>query len=138
MKFIAILPQELDSVWLECHEILSKSFGKRNYVHCVDDYYSLVKNKEAQLWVAIHGDEIYGAALTVVSIGSTNKICEIVSLAGKKLRLWIGEMEKTITDFAKANGCVQVDAITRRGFSRFAPSFRAHNDAVLHIKLIGN
>lgn len=133
--FMMLRPQEVNSLWPVCRDILQASFQQRVHVHSVDDYYPFLLSGHYQLWIAIDREEIIGAVVSSLEEGSNAKICNIMSLAGKDLTKWIGELDSKITEFAKLNGCYAVEAVTRKGFSRYVPDFV--EDGMVYVKLTG-
>lgn len=134
MIFRDMKPHEIDGIWLECREILKAAFRQRIHVHTVDDYYPMLKVGDATLWCAIEDDKIIGCVVTVVDIGTGAKVVTMLSLAGRGLKKWIGLLDKTLTEYAERLDCDAVEAVTRRGFSRFVPDFV--EDGVVYIKVI--
>lgn len=128
---ILIQPHEIDLHWEECKKLLKPAFRWRVQLHNVDDYYEPLKNGQLQLW------RLPGAAMvTSIDKGSNAKVCTILSLSGKNIKSWIADLNETLTKFAKSEGCNAIEAITRKGFSRFVPEFVP--DGIVYIKILEN
>lgn len=134
MAFYVVNIQDIDLFWPQCKEILKSAFRGLVHRHSVDDYYEPLKEGAMQLWVAGNDNKIDGAVVTSLEQGSQAKACQIFSLAGESLKDWVSDMDRTLTEFAKANDCQVIEAITRQGFSRFVPDFV--EDGRLYVKVI--
>lgn len=134
--FGSIAPARIPALWSACREILLPAFRYRVQEHTVDDYYEPLLKGELQLWGAFQNSTIIGAAVTSIDQGSAAKVCSILSLAGSDLPAWIDQVNALITQFAADHQCTAVQAVTRRGFSRFVPDFV--EDGVVYVKIIGS
>lgn len=134
MKFTKLTINQAAQVWNKIEPLIEVSLRNQE-IYIAQDLYTHIESGVMQLWIA-ESDEILGAVVTSVNEGSKGRKLDIVELAGKDLKDWIPLMENELTDFAKINKCAIVQAITRIGFSKFAPKFVRQNDAVLHIKRI--
>lgn len=134
IKFIKLPLEVIDHYWPQSAKLFEKCFGRREQAYTIDDVYDRVANGEMQLWCAFENKNMLGAVVTSVTAGSKARKLSVIELAGNKMKKWIKILDEELTSFAIINGCSSIEAITRRGFSKFIPSFQIQNDAILHIK----
>lgn len=117
------LSDNIDKDWEIAKTLLRPAFCRVFHLHDIDEYYPVLKNGFAQLWIA-EDDKIRGAIVTSIDEGTNGKILEVRDLGGSKLRKWSQLMEDMLTKFAQMNGCRHIEAVTRKGFSRLVTSFK--------------
>lgn len=115
------LSENIDKDWPFALETLKPAYCRIFSVDRLEDYYDLVKNNLMQLWI-IEGK---GAVITSIESGQNGRLLAIRFLGGKNLRAWANDLEETLTEFARKNNCKQIEAVTRKGFSRLIKSFKS-------------
>ena len=133
-KFLLATSAEAIQIWPLCHPLLAKSFFRHVHTYGVDDLFDHVKSGEFQLWAAIRDGQIIGAAVTVLEEGPKAKVLSVLNLGGENVKDWIGPLDKAFTRFARENGCVAYEAVTRKGFARLVPGFM--EDGVVYVKFV--
>lgn len=135
MRFERVASEAVDDYWARCRELMAPAFNYRVSIYTVDDVYAPLKSAQMQLWVAHDGQEILGSVVTTVTRGSLGSLCEVICLGGSQLKSWVALFDQEITKFATENGCLAIEAITRRGFARYVPGCKP--DGQIHVKLLG-
>lgn len=74
------------------------------------------------LWIAYQWEALWGVATTRVSADETE--AELLCVAGKRFRDWIGPMEAMICAWARSGGVSRLTSRGRRGWARFASAMR--------------
>lgn len=136
IAFLRIEPEMVESIWPRCISYLQNSFSPLVSDYDIADLYKECRAGQCQLWVAVGLGRIMAAVITMISVQPKSRSCTIVHLAGEDMRLWIKELDKEITKFARSHDCRYIEAVTRRGFSRFVPDFV--EDGIIHVKVIGD
>lgn len=134
MLFGAIAAQEIEKYWPICREILLPSFRDVVNPLTVDDYYIPLKTRINQLWAAINGEKIIGAAITSVDCGSAGKVCMVHSIAGEDMKSWISLFDEKVTQYARDNECFAIQAVTRKGFTKIFPDLI--EDGIIFVRLL--
>jgi hypothetical protein len=132
VEFHAILPDAIDGAWDACIPHLEKSFSRRVTAYSVEDLKNYCEAGLCQLWVAFEDGQVLGVAITLLTVEPMAKTCTIMNMGGTDFRRWVGPLNARLTAFARDNGCQKIEAVTRRGFSRFDPEFV--EDGVVYIK----
>ena len=135
MKMERIKKEDLKAFWPLAAKILEKAF-KPNQIYTLADIHSALEKEEAQLWCIFNENEVIGSLVTSIDAASKGRICNILKLAGIKFKAWAKLMETTLNDFAKMHECINIEALTRSGFSRVLPSFKKQRDVLLIRKVI--
>lgn len=123
-ELIFRLSNDIDQDWDFAVKTLKPVFCRTFQVDKVEDYYSPFKAGIAQLWIAEDAGEKLGVVVTQQDRGSQGSVLLLRMLGGKKLAQWAPLMEESLTEFARLHGCHQIEAYTRRGFSRLVESFK--------------
>lgn len=102
-------------VWREVERLLTPSLGRSGEdmdVVCAELGCGL-----AQLWAAIEGREMKLALVTRLDGYMDGVRCLIWHLGGRDRYSWL-EYQDEIAKWAKAEGCIEMEAHTRPGFAR--------------------
>lgn len=81
-----------------------------------EDFKQSCLNRNMQLWLISRGTRIVGAGTTEIIIYPRRKHCRIITLAGANFPEWAEFTNEIIAAWAKSQGCVAVEAFTRKGF----------------------
>jgi hypothetical protein len=72
------------------------------------------------LWVAFDGQTIFGAATTILWDDGE---AQLILAAGTRHREWVGELDATITQWARSAGARKLTMRGRKGWARYASRF---------------
>ena len=129
------IPKELiDDYWPQAEPFLWRAIlltgGDETLLSVKND----LRNGERGLWAAFSGPgmETMLMAVTtrIVTFGSGRQKCEIAHLGGDDMQKWLGFLP-VIEAYAKAQGCVGMRLIGRRGWVRVLAQYSYEDSAVL-------
>lgn len=110
-------------VWREVERLLAPSLdrsGEDMDVVCAELGCGL-----AQLWAAIDGREMKLALLTRLDQHPDGLRCLIWHLGGRDRHSWLRHQDD-IAEWARAEGCVEMEAYARPGFMPDIPNWKPH------------
>ena len=79
-----------------------------------------------QLWLAWTGKRDKGCCITEIVSDARGKTCNLVCVAGLEFEQW-QPLTEIIKDFARAHGCVRLEASGRAGWERLVKQDGWHN-----------
>lgn len=121
---VGILHDEVDDVWAIVAPLLQKAIDVSEQDFDIDDVYWDIVERNMQLWVwADKNDDIVAACVTQLINKPRKRICSIPLIGGKDMKSWI-LCEPAIIEWAKVNGCVQLEGYCRDGWFRILRNWR--------------
>lgn len=119
-----ISPIDVDRTWEICGPMIKKSLknGESNYT--LDDIKENIKNGSFQLWAWAENNSIIACAVTRISVYSARKLCSVMYVGGSGLKFWRNAGVNAIADWAKKNGCNDMEGYVRKGWVRVLPDWR--------------
>lgn len=120
--------EDLQLVWPHVDPYMQKAV-KRQQPQLIDtDYlYSMAREGEAKLLVAMDGEEFLGAAVIRPEFWPLAKTCFIMAAGGKRGSTWLPQMTDMIEQIAILNDCKYVIGLGRKGWARATPSYSVGN-----------
>lgn len=119
-----IKPAEIDMTWHVCGPMLGKAWRKDN-PYTLEDYKAGLKNGAFQLWAWVENNKIACCGITCIITYPTTKICSLPIIGGSALKMWKESAQQIIADWAKKNGCSEMEGYAmRRGWLRALPNWR--------------
>jgi hypothetical protein len=116
-KLICVDPAYVDQIWPIVSDLVKRA---------IDRGFSSFSVVEANvldglflLWLVIDREKITAATITSL-VGDA---CEIVATAGTGVNNWVHLIEG-IEKYARAEGCVRVRIIGRKGWARLLPDYK--------------
>lgn len=103
-------------MWKFAEPFVKRALDHTNGELAASDLLRLCLARDAQLWMIFDGQRIAGAGTTEIIFYPQKKICRIITLAGTEFENWMHYAYQIIEAWAKDNGCVGVEAYTRKGF----------------------
>jgi len=114
------VPQHLAyAVWDEVKDYLDGAIQTANGKCTVDDVRAGVDSGMYLLWVAMDGQDIIAAFTTRIIEYPRRRAMAMDWVGGKRMREWIGALNKTMVDHAKANGCSHIEGYGRPAWLRW-------------------
>ncbi len=134
--YISGIPSErIDEVWLECEPYIEMGNGKSRDEMSVMDIYARLSEARMQLWLVFDDDKEIISVLTTEIIEYPRKTtCRIVTLGGQDLDLWVEQLLETLEEWALENGCVAMETICRKGFTKKLEKFGYENAYTVLVK----
>lgn len=119
-----ISPTDIDRAWFLCSPMLGKAMRKDN-PYTLEDYKSGLKSGAFQLWTWIENNKITCCGITCILNYPTKKICSLPIIGGASLKMWKEPAQEVIANWAKSNGCSEMEGYAiRKGWLRALPNWR--------------
>lgn len=125
---IEIVPTlAVETIWDSVKKLITKT---NDDVLNDNDIKGYLLNGDYTLWVAIDEQtkKVVAAMTTEFAYYPRDKVCRVVTLAGERMREWIGNLDM-VEDWAKKQGCNYLDMYGRRGWIKVLPDWK--EDSVL-------
>jgi hypothetical protein len=101
-----------------------------------EDVLMEVRLGQAQLWVAMEADTLYGAAITYLRVYPGMKAVFIGWLGGAEADRWLDLFDEAIQRWGVENGCRRLELAGRKGWERMAARYGARLQQVVMEKEI--
>ena len=123
ISILAVEPQYIDKFWALCEFMVTEALHYSGGFATSKDIKDLLKKDEAQLFLVFGSDEeelnqVFGLFVTRIAALPAYSQLEAIICTGKKRHLWEDKIVKTVTKFAKLNGCKKLSFWVRPGWSR--------------------
>lgn len=116
---VTIVPQEaIDFMWPQCEPHLSRAVERASEMFDVSDIYLGAKMGYYGLWVVMEGEQVIASYSTRMVSYPKRKALVIDFMGGDRLNEWLPQMVEVTGDFAKLNGCSNLEAYGRHGWKR--------------------
>lgn len=113
VEIVCIGPKVVNQVWPHVSAGILAAFEKVD-IGRFDELERDVMNGDALLWL-VNGDGIEAAIVTQIINSQKSKVCMVSALVGSDRDRWL-HLESKIADYAKAEGCVSMRMIGRKGW----------------------
>jgi hypothetical protein len=107
----------VSKVWGSVAPILQRAIDKSQKDFLAEDILQRLLDQHMQLWVWIENGEIVACCITQIANYPQRKVCQLPFIAGKAMRHWLS-CEPIFIQWAKANGCNQLEGFCRDGWLR--------------------
>ena len=119
-RLVQIPAEHIETVWVLAAPVLQRVVDGGGDIS-VEAFRSSLIERERQLWF-VWSDDLEAVFITQLVFTPHGKVANIDALAGENLANWIGLIEG-VEDWARAEGCVKVEIVGRRGWSRVLPEY---------------
>ena len=123
MELICVPPDTVHKVWPQVRNLIYAAM-KRGGISSFKPVEDSVLSGRALIWLAWDGVKVHAAAVTELHQTEWRKDCVIVACGGSGMDEWLPLIEG-IEKFARAESCVAVHLIGRRGWERKLKDYRA-------------
>lgn len=106
----------VDHFWKLAEPYVKRALDHANGEFLPGDLRERCKEQLAQLWLVTKGDKVVAAGITEIVVYPRKKHCRIITLAGSQAGEWMEFASVYIEQWALAQGCDCMEAITRKGF----------------------
>lgn len=113
-NWAGLTPEVAQDHWPEIESILEPAMRKNRSDFRPEDILLGVKEKRYQLWV-VFDDRIRAVVVTEILKFPVRKVCFVLVLAGRDLNEWIHLLEAVLMPWSKAEGCVKIRGLPRKG-----------------------
>jgi hypothetical protein len=122
---LCVDPDRIDEIWPHVESFIASALWRGPDGDSPADALFELRDRRLLLWIVWASDEqtILAAATTrLIDVGK-GRVCIITACGGRELARWkraIDEIEK----YARAEGCVELRLMGRKGWVRMFPDFR--------------
>lgn len=117
-----IQAQYLPSVWAQAAPLIERALGRGRNEYRLEDIEAAIKCRDMQLWAYGVRASISAVAVTEILNYPRRRVCVVVLTGGECKGAW-AEAAGKIEEWAKAQGCDEIRAIGRGGWSRAIPGW---------------
>lgn len=118
LAFTPVPKDLLPLVWPRVEGYLSKAVDTANGKMTVDDVRHGIESDLYLLWVVVDGDDIIAAITTrIINYPSCDGMA-LDWIGGKRIKEWIGMVNKTVTNHARSHGCSHLEGYGRAAWGR--------------------
>lgn len=118
---ICVGPADVDRTWPLVSGMIERAYAETDLF--MPDVVAWLKAGGGLLWIAAdRNNRILAALTTSLEPRPSGLVCRLMANCGHELDQWKGLMSQ-IEDYARSQGCVKVDFVGRRGWSRVFPDF---------------
>lgn len=124
---LGVIPTaDIDRSWFICGPMLDKAIKNGSDPYTLEDYKNGLKAGTHQLWTWVENDKILCCAITRINTYPSTKILSLPVIGGSALKMWKEPAQKIIADWAKKNGCSEMEGYAiRKGWLRVLPNWKA-------------
>lgn len=116
--------EDIDRTWVLCSPLLEKAMKRCAGDYSMDDIKDGLEKGHYLLWAWADNMKIVCCAVTSFIIYPRNKICSVMMIGGGGLKTWKGIAVDTIAEWAKRNGCSDLEGYDTRCWLRILPNWR--------------
>jgi len=122
-ELACVPPNDVAKLWPHVAPLIARAMA-RGRMGRFEDVETDVLGADAYLWLAIDGNSILAAAVTKVTRDEAGRgLCTIVACGGRD---WprFGHLIAGLEDYARAEGCAQIEICGRPGWQRRLAGYR--------------
>lgn len=107
------VPLVWDDIQSHIAEIVALNLGRLS----AEDLFIELIARRMQLWLVRRGRKILMAGITTIRVYPDCKTANVIGISGTDIDSWL-RFEADIRTWAKGEGCVAIDVVSRRGWAR--------------------
>ena len=123
-ELVCVDPARVSDFW----PFVEKSLRAAIEINEISDFDCLerdVLDGKQLLWLAVNGKTIEACATTALVKPFNRKICIITACSGHHRERWL-HLKKSIEEYAKNEGCAEIELFGRRGWERALDDYKVH------------
>lgn len=110
----------VNAVWPDAKRVLEKSVATANGKINLDDVYTGILNDVYVLWLVLDDEQVIAAATSrIEAYPGGQKGLAVDWLGGSRMTEWLPLVQKTMSEYAKSNGCTHLEAFGRKAWARW-------------------
>jgi hypothetical protein len=131
-KLMVVRREHILGVWHEIEPVLARVVVENDVGEDCLDVLAGILAESYQCFVWVDGGGIKCVVITTITNNRKGKVARIVYVAGSGLTEWLDYVE-VIIDWCKAQGCMAVEGIGRRGWEKVlaAKGFRLKSTLIV-------
>lgn len=114
---------DIEIAWPQVEGFLQKAVDQSPGDRSVLDYKKEIEDAKAQLWVWIVDGNIRAACVTRIVEYPNRKVCAMPLIGGDSMKDWL-LVEPQLIEWAKEQGCSQLEGYCRDGWLRVLKNWR--------------
>lgn len=117
------LPADVPQAWPTVAPWLKKASVRYSARRSLDDDHAALLDDKQHLWLVLDGAKIIAAVTTLFHEQPLMRVCAMRLVGGSRLMEWRALAVQTIRQFAKENGCRELEQMGPKGWRRLNPEF---------------
>lgn len=109
--------------WWIVGPMLQKAIDKSQHDMELQDVFEAIVSRDMQLWTWVTADGIQAACVTQIITTPRKKICSMPLIGGSHMRDFL-KVEESIVEWAREQGCVQLEGYCRDGWMRVLKNWK--------------
>lgn len=122
---LGVIPaKDIDRTWHLCRPLIARAMKNGDNVYTIEDIKKGLETGVFQLWTWVENLTIVCCAVTCINNYPSKRICSLMIIGGRGLKMWKESAQKIMVDWAKKNGCTEMEGYARKGWLRVLPEWR--------------
>jgi len=110
--------KQIDYIWNKVKGYFEICADTTNGRYTANDLRTMIKTRDKQLWISHEDEEIYGFAITSLLDYPQMRVLMMNFTGGREFHKWHKPIMDTFREFAKNNGCEELEAHGRAGWTK--------------------
>lgn len=106
----------VERFWTYCEPYIKRALDHTSGEFTPEDIKRRCLNRDAQLWLVMREARIVAAAVTEIIVYPQRTHARVITLAGTSGDEWTSLLDDTLTQWAKVQGCIALEAYVRKGY----------------------
>ncbi len=124
-SLLPVAPAEIQPYWGVLEPLMIKVVEGMGDRQTMASLLQQIMQGEIQLWAVVVDREIKAVAGTEIGEAPSGLVtCCVRFCVGAGARNWIGVLQETVEDYARANGCHRVETWARKGWAKHLPEYK--------------
>lgn len=119
-------------MWHYAEPYIKRALDHASGEFTADDFRQLCEDRIVQLWLVSRENRVVGAVTTEIVVYPRCKHCRVITLAGSDFANWVDLADKTLSIWAREQGCNALESYVRKGLvAKMSPLGYKHKHSVL-------
>lgn len=106
----------VERFWLLAEPYVKRALDTTSGEFTPADIRMLCKDRVMQLWLVTEGERVVAAVTTEIVVYPQYKNCRVATIGGTKAVEWTGLLTYTLNEWAREQGCKNIEAFVRKGY----------------------
>lgn len=122
---LGVIPAaDVGRTWFLCEPMLAKAMKNGECAYTLPEIKDGCERGVFHLWAWVEDKQIACCGVTHIQDFPSRKICSLMLVGGGKLRSWLKPAFEIMAEWAKRNGCSDMEGYARKGWLRVLPEWR--------------
>lgn len=127
---------DVETSWKQVEPFIDAALARGGYRHSLDEVRTKCRDRDAQLWVGLGPSGLEAVAVTEIAAYPGAKVARVWIFSATDAPDWIANHLGAIEEWARAEGCEQLEMSGRLGWQRRLPGWSARE--IIMTKELGN